>query len=99
MSDHDMLFGLEHEVPFLREDGGFADFSNTGFEDFDAVIGELPFYPGDYPALRNGDAGIKVKRWYVEGFERFDENGALVTAVSISTESRQSILSKCAKWP
>lgn len=88
MSDRDMLFGLEHEVPFLREDGGFADFSNTVFEEFEAVIQELPVYPDDYPALRIGDAGIKVKRWYVEGFERFDEHGVLVTAVPKGIEIR-----------
>ena len=68
-------FGIEHEVAFLRADGQFADFENTTFAEFDAIVAKLPHYEQDYPQLRVGDAGIKLKRWYIEGFERFSETG------------------------
>ncbi len=64
-------FGIEHEVAFINREGRFADYLNTPFADFDAIIAQLPFYESDYPQLRIGDAGIKRKRWYIEGFERF----------------------------
>ena len=71
-------FGVEHEVAFLDRNGRFADFHTTTFAEFDAIIAELPFYEGDYPQLRIGDAGIRRKRWYIEGLERFDETGRLI---------------------
>jgi gamma-glutamyl:cysteine ligase YbdK (ATP-grasp superfamily) len=68
-------FGIEHEVAFLRPDGQFADWTNTAFEEFARIVDDLPLYAQDYPQLRIGDAGIKLKRWYIEGYERFDEAG------------------------
>ena len=65
------FYGIEHEVAFTNGEGKIADFSNTTFAEFDKIISSLPEYPGDYPQLRIGDAGIKRKRWYIEGFERF----------------------------
>ena len=64
-------FGIEHEIAFLNQDGQFADFTNTSYAAFAQIIAELPLNDSDYPQLRIGDAGIKHKRWYVEGFERF----------------------------
>ncbi len=63
-------FGIEHEVAFLNKEGKFADFSRTRFDGFDQIIQELPLYPQDYPQFRIGDAGIKKKRWYIEGLVR-----------------------------
>ncbi len=37
------------------------------------LLDPLPDY--GHPELRVGDAGIRVKNWYVEGDERFDESG------------------------
>ncbi|PDW03833.1 glutamate-cysteine ligase family protein [Candidatus Viridilinea mediisalina] len=70
-------FGIEHEVAFIRADGQFADFANTSFAELAQLVAALPLYPEDYPALHVGDAGIRKKRWYVEGVERFDEAGQL----------------------
>ncbi|MFC5994929.1 glutamate-cysteine ligase family protein [Pseudonocardia hispaniensis] len=70
-------YGIEHECALLRRDGSFADFSCVGFEEFQGIVDALPEDPADYPDLRVGDQGIKRKRWYVEGFERFDERGTL----------------------
>jgi gamma-glutamyl:cysteine ligase YbdK (ATP-grasp superfamily) len=35
-------------------------------------------YEQDYPSLRIGDAGIRKKRWYLEGLERFNPTGDLI---------------------
>lgn len=68
-------YGIEHEFPCINKKGEFVDFSNTSFEDLDQIITALPTYDTDYPQLRIGDLGIKKKRWYIEGFERFNEQG------------------------
>lgn len=68
-------FGIEHEFPALDSSGRFVDFVTATFEDLDRVIAELPEHPEDGTSLRTGDLGIKSKRWYIEGFERFSETG------------------------
>jgi gamma-glutamyl:cysteine ligase YbdK (ATP-grasp superfamily) len=71
----DFKWGIEHEFPAINTKGEFCDFTNTTYEDFDQVIEEMPTFESDYPGLRVGDLGIKAKRWYIEGFERFSEIG------------------------
>jgi hypothetical protein len=66
-------FGIEAEYALIRPDGRFADFTNTQYCDVRPIIDALPDYR--HPELRVGDAGIRVKNWYVEGDERFDEYG------------------------
>lgn len=85
------FFGVEHEVAFLNAVGDFADFSNTSFSTFDAIIADLPRYDSDYPQLRVGDAGIKVKRWYIEGFERFDDDEHVIACPPKGIEIRTTI--------
>ncbi len=68
-----MKFGLEAEYALVRPDGRFADFTNTAYAEAQALIDPLPDL--GHPELRVGDAGIRVKNWYVEGDERFDEEG------------------------
>lgn len=85
-------FGIEHEVAFLDVDGNFVDYTSPlAFPGFSALIEQLPLYPADYPQLRLGDAGIRVKRWYLEGLERFDEAGNLLTCLSKGIEIRTTI--------
>ena len=84
-------FGIEHEVAFLNAMGEFADFTNTRFAQFEAIITRLPRYESDYPQLRVGDAGIKVKRWYIEGFERFDDEGQVIDCPPKGIEIRTTI--------
>jgi hypothetical protein len=82
-------FGIEQEIPLLRDDGTvFVDFSNTTHEELQAVVDELPIHESDYPRLRVGDLGIKQKRWYVEGYERFDEDGTFLRSLPKSMEIR-----------
>jgi gamma-glutamyl:cysteine ligase YbdK (ATP-grasp superfamily) len=71
-------YGIEHEAALLRSDGAFADFTNTSFAELAGIVDDLPEDLADLADLRVGDVGIKRKRWYVEGYERFDECGALL---------------------
>jgi hypothetical protein len=88
-------YGIEHEVALLRRDGSFADFTNTRFEELQAIVDALPIYPTDYPGLRVGDQGIKHKRWYVEGYERFSPQGEFLRCdpkgIEVRTPIRSSI--------
>lgn len=84
-------FGIEHEVAFLRADGQFADFANTSFSELDAIVSALPYYEQDYPQMRVGDAGIKLKRWYIEGFERFDLTGKVTDCPPKGIEIRTTV--------
>ncbi|EFH88915.1 hypothetical protein [Ktedonobacter racemifer] len=69
------LFGIEHEVAFFDKKGQFVDFLSTTFEDLNVLIRELPFYVEDLSQLRIEEDGIKRKRWYIEGLERFNLSG------------------------
>ncbi|MCC5636172.1 glutamate--cysteine ligase [Nostoc sp. CHAB 5844] len=84
-------FGIEHEVAFLNQEGKFADFTHTKFADFAQIVERLPTYPSDYPQLRVGDAGIKKKRWYVEGFERFADSDKPIDCLAKGIEIRTTI--------
>ena len=91
MTSSCFYFGIEHEIAFLNRQGDFADFTNTQFEEFDAIIARLPRYEEDYPQLRVGDAGIKVKRWYIEGYERFNDAGQVIDCPPKGIEIRTTI--------
>ncbi len=84
-------FGIEHEVAFVDSQGKFADFSRTKFVDFHQIVERLPTYPSDYSQLRIGDAGIKKKRWYIEGFERFSESANVIDCLPKGIEIRTTI--------
>ncbi len=84
-------FGLEHEIALINENGAFADFSNTAFTELESIVEALPLYPSDYPQLRIGDAGIKHKRWYIEGFERYDLEGRVLDCPPKGIEIRTTI--------
>lgn len=84
-------FGIEHEVAFLNQEGKFADFEHTKFADFHQIVERLPTYPSDYPQLRVGDAGIKKKRWYIEGFERFADSDQPIDCLAKGIEIRTTI--------
>jgi hypothetical protein len=84
-------YGIEHECALLHTDGSFADYTDTPFEELQDIIDALPEDPTDYPDLRIGDQGIKRKRWYVEGYERFDTDGQLVRCDPKGIEIRTRI--------
>lgn len=71
-------YGLEHELALLRDDGTVADHRSLTHAQVAAIVDELPELPGDQSDLRIGDAGIRRKRWYAEGYERLDDDGELL---------------------
>jgi hypothetical protein len=75
MPDGGLRYGVEHEVALIRpaEPHSLADFGNTRFEQLQAVVHRLPVHHD--AGLTVDELGIKAGRWYVEGFERFDESG------------------------
>jgi hypothetical protein len=85
------FFGIEHEVAFVDRAGNFVDFSRAKFADFNQIIEALPEYADDYLSLHIGDAGIRKKRWYIEGFERFSESEEFVECVPKGIEIRTTI--------
>jgi hypothetical protein len=89
--DRAFRYGIEHEIALVHVGGGFADYTSTTFEELQAVVDALPEDPADYPDLRVGEQGIKRKRWYVEGYERFDERGDLVRCDPKGLEVRTRI--------
>ena len=84
-------FGIEHEVAFVDRHHQFADFTCTRFDDFQQIVDMLPAYADDEMQLRVGDAGIKSKRWYVEGYERFADSPRPVDCVPKGIEIRTTI--------
>lgn len=84
-------FGIEHEVAFLDAEKRFIDWTHTSFADMASIIAALPLYKEDYPQLRIGDAGIKQKRWYIEGFERYNNAGQVIDCAPKGIEIRTTI--------
>ncbi len=87
----DFRYGIEHECALLHADGRFADFTDTAFEQMQSIVDALPEDAADYPELRIGDQGIKRKRWYVEGYERFSDAGELLRCDPKGIEIRTRI--------
>lgn len=83
------LYGIEYEVAFLNEKGDFADFMNTPFSDFQAIVDLLPM--GKKNDLNIDKYGIKKKQFYVEGMERFDEKGQLMSLTAKGIEIRTHV--------
>jgi hypothetical protein len=70
-------FGIEHEIPLIDFNGNFLDYRSLDFELLNKIIQKFPVYQNDYPNLRIGDLGLKIKRLYIEGLEIFDDDGYL----------------------
>lgn len=81
------MFGIEAEYALVREDGQvFCDYANTSYAQLSSVLEKLPYY--EHQGLRVGNAGIKVKNWYVEGDERFNDAGEVVDVAIKGIEVR-----------
>ncbi len=81
-------YGIEHEIPLINKKGNFLDYRNLNYETLDKIVKKFPLYPKDYPILRIGDLGIKVKRLYIEGYEIFDRKGYLIKSLPKGFELR-----------
>ena len=83
------LFGIEHEVAFLNKEGKFADFCNISLSDFQQIISILP--DNNDSSLSKDHFGIKHKKWYIEGMERFDEKGNFLNLIPKGIEIRTGV--------
>lgn len=84
-------FGIEHEVALINAKGQLADFSRAKFSELAQIIERLPSYESDGNQLHIGDAGIRQKRWYLEGMERFSNTGELTAFIPKGIEIRTTI--------
>ncbi|MBC3192906.1 glutamate--cysteine ligase [Pseudonocardia sp. C8] len=84
-------YGIEHELALLRADGALADFASLTHAEVAAIVDELPDLPDTQTDLRIGDAGIRRKRWYAEGYERLDAHGELLRFVPKGIEIRTAV--------
>ncbi|MDR1775336.1 MAG: glutamate--cysteine ligase [Actinomycetes bacterium] len=84
-------FGIEHEYGIIDAEGRWRDFTNATFEEYTRVIDALPLIASDAQTLRTGDLGIKAKRWYIEGFERFSDTGEYLRTIPKGFEIRTPI--------
>lgn len=88
-------YGIEHEVAFLNSTGKFADFTNINPSDFNNIIDELPEEDALGQGFRVDRFNIMRKGWYVEGYERFNDDGSLKSyqpkGLEIRTAPKNSI--------
>ena len=84
-----MRFGIEAEFALVHPERGFCDFTNLAYAEAQAVVDRLPDL-GDTDLTR-GDLLVKVTRWYVEGDERFAEDGTFVDCVPKGLETRTPV--------
>lgn len=90
-------FGIEAEYALVK-DGSILSYRDLSYPAMQEVIDVLPEY-NDGEVLVKGDIGIKSKRWYLEGDERFDEHGNFITSnikgVEIRTTPKNSLDGVC----
>src|SRR5207253_10730574 len=65
-----------------------ADVSHPPFDETQSAAERLPAYAAAYPPLHVDELGIKRKRWYVEGFERFSDLGRYLGSDAKGIETR-----------
>jgi hypothetical protein len=70
-------FGIEFEYLFVDRGGRMLDFGDLEYETMAALIADRPGL--DDAELAKGDLGIKAGYWYLEGDERFGEDGRFRT--------------------
>lgn len=98
-----MKWGIEFEYLLIDTGPGTAgrvrDFGNTTFQRLAGIVADKPGRSD--PTLVAGDLGIRSGYWYLEGDERFDENGQFrkleVKGIEIRTPARCSVRAACAE--
>jgi len=83
-----LKIGIEQEFIFKDDDNNYLDFSNTSYNDFQIVVDNFPAYRSDNSILECKSLESVPKRCYVEGFERYDNNGKLLETIPKALEIR-----------
>jgi hypothetical protein len=84
-----LRFGIEAEFALVHAERGFCDFSRLTYAQAQRIVDRLPDHAD--PDLTRGDLAVKVTRWYVEGDERFDEDGRFLRCVPKGLETRTPV--------
>ena len=84
-----LFCGIEYEYLLMRKLGTQWQLQEHGDLDFHQLSHQLEVKPGRCdPALATGDLGVKSGYWYLEGDERFDEQGNFTTMAVKGIEIR-----------
>lgn len=83
-----MKVGIEHEFVFKDDRGNYLDFENAEYSRFKQIVDTLPYVENDDRYFDCKSLEDIPKRCYVEGFERYDLNGKVVTTIPVSLEIR-----------
>ncbi len=70
-------FGIEHEFVFKNSNDEYIDFENASYETFQKIVDNFPSYIGDELIFECKSLEKSPKRCYIEGIERYNENGNL----------------------
>lgn len=84
-----MRWGIEAEFGLVDDAGRLVDFTHPRAGELQRVVDDLPDHAD--PDLTRGDLAIKWTRWYVEGDERFADDGTFLRCVPKGIEARTPI--------
>lgn len=84
-----MRWGIEAEFGLVDADGQLVDFAHPRAAELQQLVDGLPDH--DDQDLTRGDLAIKWTRWYVEGDERFADDGTFLRCVPKGIETRTPI--------
>lgn len=83
-----LKIGIEHEFVFQDTNGVYLDFENAAYETFQKIVDAFPHFEQDTAFFDCKSLEKQPKRCYVEGFERYSENGELLETVPKGLEIR-----------
>jgi hypothetical protein len=97
-----LRWGLEAEFGLVDRAGALVDFTHPRGPELQQIVDSLPDHADE--DLTRGDLAIKWSRWYVEGDERFADDGRFLRCVPKGIEVRtpvadgvtQAVTSLCA---
>jgi gamma-glutamyl:cysteine ligase YbdK (ATP-grasp superfamily) len=90
-----MKIGIEHEFVFKNPNGDYLDFANTEYTLFQKIVDDFPCEKSDSQYFECKSLETQPKRCYIEGFERYDEEGKVVATIPKGLEIRTTPHSSC----
>lgn len=80
--------GIEQEILFKNNQNKYIDFENADYNTFKKIVDGLPYYKNDNKVFTLKSTDKIPKRWYIEGFERFDNDGNVIMTIPNAIEIR-----------
>ncbi len=80
--------GIEQEILFKNNQNKYIDFENAEYNTFKKIVDGLPYYKNDNKIFSLKSTEKVPKRWYIEGFERFDNDGNVIMTIPNAIEIR-----------